>query len=134
MLLANFGKETRPDPLIAKISQETLARMIGTTRARFFMNKVRKLGFISYNGRIEVHSSLLNVVLHDQPHIKKLNKFLFADVSNSDQPTPSPGRIVARARRLAPSPLTGGCLFVDGLNSVDGIYLPAVRGGLVGLR
>ena len=72
LLLANFGKETQPEPLIAKISQETLAQMIGTTRARvsFFMNKFRKLGFISYNGRIEVHSSLLNVVLHDQPHIK----------------------------------------------------------------
>jgi uncharacterized membrane protein YeaQ/YmgE (transglycosylase-associated protein family) len=68
LLLANLGKETRPEPLIAKISQETLARMIGTTRARFFMNKVRKLGFISYNGRIEAHSSWLNVVLRDQPH------------------------------------------------------------------
>ncbi len=59
--------------MIAKISQETLAEMIGTTRSRvsFFMNKFRKLGFIEYNGGIEVHSSLLNVVLHDQPQIKK---------------------------------------------------------------
>jgi CRP/FNR family cyclic AMP-dependent transcriptional regulator len=58
--------------VIAKISQETLAEMIGTTRSRvsFFMNKFRKLGFIEYNGGIEVHSSLLNVVLHDQPSIK----------------------------------------------------------------
>jgi CRP/FNR family cyclic AMP-dependent transcriptional regulator len=76
LLLANFGKETKPEPIIAKISQETLAEMIGTTRSRvsFFMNKFRKLGFIEYNGGIEngieVHSSLLNVVLHDQPQIK----------------------------------------------------------------
>jgi CRP-like cAMP-binding protein len=70
LLLANFGEEGKPGPRIAKISQETLAQMIGTTRARVSMNKFRKLGFISYNGGIEVHSSLLNVVLHDQPHIK----------------------------------------------------------------
>ena len=72
LLLANFGKEGAPEPVIAKISQETLAEMIGTTRSRvsFFMNKFRKLGFIEYNGGIEVHSSLLNVVLHDQPQIK----------------------------------------------------------------
>jgi CRP-like cAMP-binding protein len=68
LLLANFGKEGAPKPVIAKISQEMLAEMIGTTRSRvsFFMNKFRKLGFIDYNGGIEVHSSLLNVVLHDQ--------------------------------------------------------------------
>lgn len=72
LLLANFGKEGQPEPMIAKISQETLAQMIGTTRARvsFFMNKFRNLGFISYNGGIEVHRSLLNAVLHDQPHIE----------------------------------------------------------------
>ena len=76
LLLANFGKEATPEPIIAKISQETLAEMIGTTRSRvsFFMNKFRKLGFIAYNGGIEggieIHSSLLNVVLHDQPQIK----------------------------------------------------------------
>ena len=65
LLLANFGKEGRPEPIIAKISQETLAEMIGTTRPRvsFFMNKFRKLGFIEYNGRLQVHSSLLSVVL-----------------------------------------------------------------------
>ena len=73
LLLANFGKEGKPEPLIAKISQETLADMIGTTRSRvsFFMNKFRNLGFIDYNGGIRVHSSLLNVVLHDRPHIKR---------------------------------------------------------------
>lgn len=72
LLLANFGQEGKPQPMIAKISQEALAQMVGTTRARvsFFMNKFRRLGFISYNGGIEVHSSLLNVILHDQPHIE----------------------------------------------------------------
>jgi CRP/FNR family transcriptional regulator, cyclic AMP receptor protein len=72
LLLANFGKEGKPEPVIAKISQETLAEMIGTTRSRvsFFMNKFRKLGFIEYNsglhnGGLHVHSSLLNIVLHD---------------------------------------------------------------------
>jgi len=72
LLLANFGKEGKPEPVIAKISQETLAEMIGTTRSRVssFMNKFRQLGFIDYNGKLEVHSSLLNVVLHDEPHIK----------------------------------------------------------------
>jgi CRP/FNR family transcriptional regulator, cyclic AMP receptor protein len=72
LLLANFGKEGKPEPVIANISQETLAEMIGTTRSRvsFFMNKFRKLGFIDYNGGMEVHSSLLNVVLHDQPQVK----------------------------------------------------------------
>jgi CRP/FNR family transcriptional regulator, cyclic AMP receptor protein len=69
LLLANFGKEGSPQPIIAKISQETLAEMIGTTRSRvsFFMNKFRRLGFIEYNGHLEVHSSLLSVVLHDDP-------------------------------------------------------------------
>jgi CRP/FNR family transcriptional regulator, cyclic AMP receptor protein len=72
LLLANFGKEEKPEPILANISQETLAEMIGTTRSRVssFMNKFRKLGFIDYNGSIEVHSSLLNVVLHDEPHIE----------------------------------------------------------------
>ena len=71
LLLANFGKEGQPEPIIAKVSQETLAEMIGTTRSRvsYFMNKFRKLGLIAYNGRIEIHSSLLNVVLHEEPHI-----------------------------------------------------------------
>jgi CRP/FNR family cyclic AMP-dependent transcriptional regulator len=71
LLLANFGKEGKPEPVIPKISQETLAEIVGTTRSRvsFFMNRFRKLGFIQYNGSfssgLEVHSSLLNVILHD---------------------------------------------------------------------
>jgi CRP/FNR family transcriptional regulator, cyclic AMP receptor protein len=67
LLLANFGKEGKPEPVVAKLSQETLAEIVGTTRSRvsYFMNKFRKLGFIHYNGGLEVHSSLLNVVLHD---------------------------------------------------------------------
>jgi CRP/FNR family transcriptional regulator, cyclic AMP receptor protein len=67
LLLANFGNEGRPEPVVAKISQELLAEMIGTTRSRVshFMNKFRKAGFISYNGHLEVHSSLLSVVLTD---------------------------------------------------------------------
>ena len=69
LLLAHFGKEGRPETVVPKISQETLAEMVGTTRSRvsFFMNRFRKLGFIHYNGGLEVHSSLLNVVLHDSP-------------------------------------------------------------------
>ena len=72
LLLANFGKESKPEPVIAKISQATLAEMIGTTRSRvnFFMNKFRQLGLIDYNGQIEVHRSLLNVVLHEKPEIR----------------------------------------------------------------
>jgi CRP-like cAMP-binding protein len=72
LLLANFGKDDKAEPVIAKISQETLAQMIGTTRARvsYFMNKFRKLGFISYNGGIEVHNSLMNVILHDPSDIR----------------------------------------------------------------
>jgi CRP/FNR family cyclic AMP-dependent transcriptional regulator len=68
LILARYGKEGEPEPVVAKISQETLAEMVGTTRSRvnFFMNKFRKLGFIHYNGGLQVHSSLLNVVLHDQ--------------------------------------------------------------------
>jgi CRP/FNR family transcriptional regulator, cyclic AMP receptor protein len=67
LLLAHYGKEGKPESVIAKISQDTLAEMIGTTRSRVshFMNKFRKLGFIRYNGRMEVHSSLLSIVLHD---------------------------------------------------------------------
>jgi CRP/FNR family cyclic AMP-dependent transcriptional regulator len=71
LLLANFGKEGRPEPILANVSQATLGEMIGTTRPRVthFMNKFRQLGFIDYNGRghMEVHSSLLSVILHDQP-------------------------------------------------------------------
>jgi CRP/FNR family cyclic AMP-dependent transcriptional regulator len=73
LLLANFGKEGKPEPVIAKISQETLAEMVGTTRSRvsFFMNKFRDLGLVNYNGHIEVHSSLLNVVLHEKTEIRR---------------------------------------------------------------
>jgi CRP/FNR family cyclic AMP-dependent transcriptional regulator len=69
LLLAQFGKEGKPEKVIPKISQETLAEMVGTTRSRvsFFMNRFRKLGFIKYNGELEIHSSLLNIVLHDPP-------------------------------------------------------------------
>jgi CRP-like cAMP-binding protein len=64
---ANFGKEGKPEPIIPKISQEALAAMVGTTRSRVssFMNKFRRLGFIEYNGKLQIHSSLLNVILHD---------------------------------------------------------------------
>jgi CRP/FNR family transcriptional regulator, cyclic AMP receptor protein len=67
LILARYGKEGEPKTLVAKISQETLAELVGTTRSRvnFFMNKFRKMGFIHYNGGLQVHSSLLNVVLHD---------------------------------------------------------------------
>ena len=69
LLLARFGKEGKPEKVIPKISQETLAEMVGTTRSRvsFFMNRFRRLGFIKYNGDMEIHSSLLNVILHDAP-------------------------------------------------------------------
>jgi len=72
LLLANFGKEGKPEPIVGTFSQETLAEMIGTTRSRvsFFMNKFRRLGFIEYNGKLEVYNSLLNVVLYDKPEIK----------------------------------------------------------------
>jgi CRP/FNR family cyclic AMP-dependent transcriptional regulator len=69
LLLANFGKDGAPRAIVAKVDQETLAEMIGTTRSRVnsFMNKFRRLGFIDYNGHLEVHSSLLSVILADQP-------------------------------------------------------------------
>jgi CRP-like cAMP-binding protein len=68
LLLAHYGKEGQPEPIVGKISQETLAELVGTTRSRVnvFMNKFRDLGFIHYNDGLQVHSSLLNVVLHDQ--------------------------------------------------------------------
>ena len=72
LLMANFGREGKTEPVVAKISQETLAEMVGTTRSRVsvFMNKFRKLGLIDYNGDIHIHNSLLNVVLHDNPHLR----------------------------------------------------------------
>jgi CRP-like cAMP-binding protein len=73
LLMANFGKEAKPDLVITKVSQETLAEIIGTTRSRvsMFMNKFRQLGFVEYNGDMKVHSSLLNVVLHDNPTLRR---------------------------------------------------------------
>jgi CRP/FNR family transcriptional regulator, cyclic AMP receptor protein len=73
LLLAHFGKEGRPQPILLDLSQETLAEMIGTTRSRvsYFMNKFRKLGLIDYNGKIEVHNSLLNAVLREKPEIER---------------------------------------------------------------
>ena len=69
LLLANFGKENAPAPIVGKFSQELLAEMIGTTRSRVshFMNKFRQLGYIKYNGNLEIHNSLLNVLLYDKP-------------------------------------------------------------------
>jgi CRP/FNR family transcriptional regulator, cyclic AMP receptor protein len=73
LLLANFGKNGKPTPIDASINQATLAEMIGTTRPRvsFFLNKFRKLGLISYNGKIEVHRSLLNAVLYEKPQLER---------------------------------------------------------------
>ena len=73
LLLANFGKEATVEPIIGNFSQQILAEMIGTTRSRvsFFMNKFRKLGYIEYNGKLEIRNSLLNVVLYDKPEIRK---------------------------------------------------------------
>ena len=81
LLLANFGKEGPADPILAKISQATLAEMIGTTRSRisFFMNKFRQLGFIDYNGHIEVRPALLNVILHEKPQIGRANELVGDD-------------------------------------------------------
>ena len=73
LLMANFGKEGKPEPVITKVSQETLAEMVGTTRSRInaFMNKFRQLGFIEYNGEMKVNHSLLNMVLHEAPKIRQ---------------------------------------------------------------
>jgi CRP/FNR family transcriptional regulator, cyclic AMP receptor protein len=83
LLMAEFGKPGEPETLIPKISQETLAEMIGTTRSRvsFFMNRFRKLGFVEYDGRIRVHKSLLNVILHDQLSDDNASKPDIPDVS-----------------------------------------------------
>jgi CRP-like cAMP-binding protein len=81
LLLANFGKDGSPEPIVGKYSQEMLAEMIGTTRSRvsFFMNKFRKLGLIEYNGKLEVHKSLLNMVLQEKPEIKTRDEAPSAD-------------------------------------------------------
>lgn len=94
LLMANFGKEGKPEPVIAKVSQATLAEMIGTTRSRvsFIMNKFRKLGFIDYNGHLLVHNSLLNVVLHGDPEIRreKLGTDGEAEHTRTDTSLPEP--------------------------------------------
>jgi CRP-like cAMP-binding protein len=73
LLMANFGKEGKPEPVIPKVSQETLAEMVGTTRSRInaFMNKFRRLGFIEYNGEMKVNFALMNMVLHETPQIRR---------------------------------------------------------------
>jgi CRP/FNR family cyclic AMP-dependent transcriptional regulator len=90
LLMAEFGKPGEPETLIPQITQETLAEMIGTTRSRvsFFMNRFRKLGFIEYNGRIRVHKSLLNVVLHDQlPENNAVSAALLGTLHKGTKPT-----------------------------------------------
>jgi CRP/FNR family cyclic AMP-dependent transcriptional regulator len=84
--MAEFGKPGEPELLIPKISQETLAEMVGTTRSRvsYFMNRFRKLGFIEYNGGIHVHKSLLNVVLHDQLPEQNAKKPRIEDLPESE--------------------------------------------------
>jgi CRP/FNR family cyclic AMP-dependent transcriptional regulator len=89
LLMAEFGKPGEPETLIPPITQETLAEMIGTTRSRvsFFMNRFRNLGFIDYNGRIRVHKSLLNVVLHDQvPEENAVSAPLLGILPNEPKP------------------------------------------------
>lgn len=95
LLMAEFGKLGEPEMLIPKITQETLAEMIGTTRSRvsFFMNRFRKLGFISYNGRIQVHKSLLNVILHDQLTDHNAASPLLAEIPD--------GKAASKRRRAA---------------------------------
>jgi hypothetical protein len=94
--MANFGKPGEPQTVIPRVTQQTLAEMIGTTRSRvsFFMNRFRKLGYLQYNGRIHVHRSLLNVVLHDQlPEQNTATPLIF-------DPQPSKGLTARRAKLL----------------------------------
>jgi len=94
LLMAEFGQTGKPEPLIPPVTQETLAKMIGTTRSRvsFFMNRFRKLGYIEYNGRIRVHASLLNMVLHDDLPEENSSRPKLLD------PPPSPARTARRAQ------------------------------------
>ena len=89
LLMAEFGKPGEPETLIPQITQETLADMIGTTRSRvsYFMNRFRKMGFIEYNGRIQVHKSLLNVILHDQLPEQNAEKPPIIDIPKAQQKT-----------------------------------------------
>jgi CRP-like cAMP-binding protein len=119
LLMAEFGQPGEPEPLIPKISQETLAEMIGTTRSRvsFFMNRFRKLGFISYDGRIRVHKSLLNVVLHDRPPGDN-DEMSDLPAMTGDEPQPS-----------NPSPQIGFAVFQQhaGRRMVSFIEAPRLR-------
>jgi len=96
LIMAEFGKPGEPEPLIPHVTQETLAEMIGTTRSRvsFFMNRFRKLGYIEYNGRIRVHPSLLNMVLHDDLPEENASRPKLLD------PPPSATRIARRAKLI----------------------------------
>jgi CRP-like cAMP-binding protein len=89
LLMAEFGQPGAPEPFVPKISQETLAEMIGTTRSRvsFFMNRFRKLGFIEYNGRIRVHKSLLNVILLDHMPENNAEKPPIRDIPEKGRPS-----------------------------------------------
>jgi CRP/FNR family cyclic AMP-dependent transcriptional regulator len=103
LLMAEFGKPGEPETLIPQITQETLAEMIGTTRSRvsFFMNRFRKLGFIEYNGRIRVHKSLLNVVLHDQlPEHNAVSASLLGGLDNETKPTRRRTANLSKTERL----------------------------------
>lgn len=104
LLMAEFGKPGEPEMLIPPISQETLANLIGTTRARvsFFMNRFRKLGFITYNGRIHVNKSLLNVVLHDQ--LSEHNAIGAPIMNSEEEKLTVPKRNGLRKRDAAPEP------------------------------
>jgi len=101
LLMAEFGKPGEPEMLIPPITQETLAEMIGTTRSRvsFFMNRFRKLGFVEYNGRIRVHKSLLNVVLHD--HLSGENAISVSILGNPKSNQPKQPKSALPARRAA---------------------------------
>ena len=94
LLMAEFGQAGEPEPLIPPVTQEALAEMIGTTRSRvsFFMNRFRKLGYLDYNGRIRVHTSLLNMVLHDSLPEENATRPVLLD------PPPSPARTARRAK------------------------------------
>ncbi len=83
LLLANYGSDVRPERILVKVNQETLAALIGTTRSRvnFFMNKFRKLGLIDYNGKVEVHKALLNFVLNERQHIETQNEETATEVA-----------------------------------------------------
>ena len=121
LLMAEFGKPGEPETLIPQITQETLADMIGTTRSRvsFFMNRFRKLGFIEYNGRIRVHKSLLNVILHDQLPEQNAEKPRIVDMPTARQrPRDAPN-----TSKRAQNRLSGNGILAPGL-----IFVPRGKG------